>query len=122
MSVTSMGEARRNRGHREGRAASGPPLTAFVTSWQLALEAAAKSQRTVRSYLDSVRALHAFLTAQGMPSDVEGVEAEHLRAFLLAEEQRTSAASAAVHFRNLRVIFGWLANEEERSNPNPMTR
>jgi site-specific recombinase XerD len=122
MSVISMGEARRNRGRREGRATAGPPLTAFVTSWQLALEAATKSPRTVRSYLDSVRALHAFLTAQDMPSDVECVEAEHLRAFLLAEEQRTSAASAAVHFRNLRVFFGWLASEEERSNPNPMSR
>ena len=57
-----------------------------------------------------------------MPADVEGVEAEHLRAFLLAEELRTSAASAAVHFRNLRVFFGWLAREEERTNPNPMDR
>jgi site-specific recombinase XerD len=124
MSVTSMGEARRNRGPRNGtRAAAGPPLTAFVTSWQLALEAAAKSPRTTRSYLDSVKALHTYLTAQdGMPCDVEGVDAEHIRAFLLAEEQRTSAASAAVHFRNLRVFFGWLAREEERSNPNPMDR
>jgi site-specific recombinase XerD len=57
-----------------------------------------------------------------MPSDVEGVEAEHVRAFLLAEERRTSATSAAVHFRNLRVFFGWLSAEEERSNPNPMTK
>jgi site-specific recombinase XerD len=122
MSVTSTGEARRNSGHRADRASAGPPLTAFVTSWQLALEAAAKSPRTIRSYLDSVRALHAFLTAQGMPSDVEGVEAGHLRAFLLSEERRTSATSAAVHFRNLRVFFGWLAGEEERSNPNPMSR
>jgi site-specific recombinase XerD len=118
-----MGEARRDRSQRDGcRAPAGPPLTAFVTSWQLALEAAAKSPRTVRSYLDSVKALHAFLTAQDMPSDVEGVEAEHLRAFLVAEEQRTSAGSAAVHFRNLRVFFGWLASEEERSTPNPMSR
>lgn len=123
MSLTSMGEARRSRGQREGsRVASGPPLTAFVTSWQLALEAAAKSPRTVRSYLDSVRALHKFLTDQDMPSDVEGVGAQHVRAFLLSEEQRTSAVSAAVHFRNLRVFFGWLSAEEERSNPNPMTR
>jgi site-specific recombinase XerD len=123
MSVTSMGEARRNHGRRDGiRASADPPLTAFVTSWQLALEAAAKSQRTVRSYTDSVKALYAFLVDQRMPADVEGVDAEHLRAFLLAEERRTSAVSAAVHFRNLRVFFGWLAGEEERSNPNPMDR
>jgi site-specific recombinase XerD len=123
MSVTSMGEARRNQGRRDGTPASAdPPLTAFVTSWQLALEAAAKSKRTVRSYTDSVRALHAFLVAQHLPADVEGVDAEHIRGFLLAEEQRTSAVSAAVHFRNLRVFFGWLASEEERSNANPMGR
>lgn len=123
MSVTSMGEARRNRGRRDGTAApAGPPLPAFVTSWQLALEAAAKSKRTVRSYTDSVKALHTFLVAQDMPADVEGVDAEHIRAFLLAEEQRTSPVSAAVHFRNLRVFFGWLASEEERSKPNPMAR
>ncbi len=57
-----------------------------------------------------------------MPADVEEVDAEHIRAFLLSEEQRTSAASAAVHFRNLRVFFGWLAREGERTNPNPMDR
>ncbi|MGP8000628.1 MAG: tyrosine-type recombinase/integrase [Streptosporangiaceae bacterium] len=123
MSVTSLGEARRNLGHRDGTPASaGPPLATFVTSWQLALEAAAKSNRTVRSYTDSVRALYAFLTDQHMPADAEGVGAEHIRAFLLAEERRTSAGSAAVHFRNLRVFFGWLTSEEERSNPNPMGR
>jgi site-specific recombinase XerD len=119
-SVTSMGEARRRRASTS--VSEGPPLTTFITSWELALEAAAKSPRTVRSYLDSVRALHKFLTAEGMPTDVEGVDAPHIRAFLLSEERRTSAASAAVHFRNLRVFFGWLAREEERSSPNPMDR
>jgi hypothetical protein len=75
-SVTSMGEARRQRGGRAGSSASaGPQIAAFVPSWQLALEAATKSPRTVRSYLDSVRALHTFLVARGIPADVEGVDA-----------------------------------------------
>jgi site-specific recombinase XerD len=121
MSVTSMQEARRSRGRRAAMAA-GLDLAAFVTSWQLSLEASRKSPKTVRSYTDSVKALQAFLTAQDMPADVEEVDAEHLRAFLLAEERRTSAPSAAVHFRNLRVFFGWLAREGERTNPNPMSR
>lgn len=121
MSVTSMQEARRSRARRRA-APAGVGLAAFATSWQLALEAAGKSPRTVRSYLDSVRALQAFLAAGGMPTDVEEVDAEHLRAFILSEEQRTSAVSAAVHFRNLRVYFGWLAREGERTSPNPMDR
>jgi hypothetical protein len=56
-----MGEARRQRGGRAASSASaGPQIAAFVPSWQLALEAATKSPRTVRSYLDSVRALRGF--------------------------------------------------------------
>lgn len=121
MSVTSMQEARRNLGRRTA-AAAGMDLAAFATSWQLSLEAASKSPKTVRSYTDSVKALQKFLVAQGVTADVEEVDAEHLRAFLLAEERRTSAPSAAVHFRNLRVFFGWLAREGERTNPNPMDR
>src|SRR5215470_7834433 len=121
MSVTSMQDARRSRGRRTAVAAD-VDLVAFVTSWQLSLDAAGKSPRTVRSYTDSVRALQKFLVAQGMTADVEEVDAGHLRAFLLSEEQRTSAASAAVHFRNLRVYFGWLAREGERTNANPMDR
>ena len=103
-SVTSMREARRSR-TRRAAAASGPALSTFIASWQLALDAAAKSSRTVRSYTDSVRAFCRFLVDQGMPASVEDVDASHVRAFLLAEEQRTSAASAAVHFRNIRVFL-----------------
>jgi site-specific recombinase XerD len=121
MSVTSMQQARRNRGRRTA-AATGLDLAALVTSWRLALEAAGKSPKTVRSYTDSVKALQRFLVTQGMTAGAEEVGAEHLREFLLAEERRTSAPSAAVHFRNLRVFFGWLASEGERSNPNPMDR
>jgi len=102
--------------------ADGVDIAAFVTSWQLSLDAAGKSPRTVRSYTDSVKALRAFLVAQDMPADAEQVDAEHVRAFLRAEQQRTSAASAAVHFRNLRVYFGWLTREGERTNPNPIDR
>jgi site-specific recombinase XerD len=119
-SVTSMGDARRRRS--SANVPKGAPLNGLIDSWQLSLEAAAKSPRTVRSYTDSVRALSAFLIGQSMPADTEGVDAPHIRAFLLAEERRTSPASAAVHFRNLRVFFGWLAREEERSSPNPMSR
>jgi integrase/recombinase XerD len=109
-----MRDARRSRARRTAAAESGPPLITFVASWQLALEAANKNPKTVRSYLDSIRALISFLADQGMPTDTEGIDPSHIRAFVLAEEQRTSPASAAVHFRNLRVFFGWLATEGER--------
>lgn len=121
-SVTSMGEARRARARRAQAASSGPPITTFIASWQLALETAAKSPKTVRSYTDSVRWLCKFLAEHDMPTDVEGVDAPHIRAYLLSEERRTSAVSAAHHFRNIRMFFGWLAAEGERENANPMDR
>ncbi len=105
-SVTSLREARRSPARRTA-ATPGPALSTFIASWQLALEAAAKSSRTVRSYTDSVRAFCRFLADQDMPASVEDVDA------------RTSAASAAVHVRIIRVLFGWLA-KGDRENPNPM--
>ena len=54
-SASSMREARRARAQRAKAAQSGPPITTFIASWQLALEAAAKSPATVRGYTDSVR-------------------------------------------------------------------
>src|SRR5262249_48514448 len=45
-----------------------------------------------------------------------------IRAFLASERERTSATSAQVHYRNLRVFFGWLTREGERSSANPVTR
>src|SRR6266852_5689148 len=50
-SVTSMREARRSPARRTA-ATSGPALSTFIASWQLALEAAAKSSRTVRYYTE----------------------------------------------------------------------
>jgi site-specific recombinase XerD len=120
MSVTASHEPRWSAG--AGHAPAGPLLSSLVSSWQLALEAAGKSPKTVRSYTDSAKSLCAFLAAQSLPADVESVDAQHLRAFLRSEEKRTSAVSAAVHYRNVRVFFTWLASEEERSAPNPMGR
>lgn len=40
----------------------------------------------------------------------------------MSEIERTSAISAQVHRRNLRVFFGWLIREGERTTANPVTR
>jgi integrase/recombinase XerD len=91
-------------------------LAALLPSWELALDAAGKSPRTIRSYLDSVRALDRWLADQHMAPEPEG-----LRAYLLATRERTSAATAQLHYRNLRVFFGWLVREGE-TDVNPMLR
>ncbi len=60
-----------------------------------------------------------YLADSGLPEDTEGVDALNIRAFLAAETARTSAVSAHQHYRNLRVLFKWLAREEERLGPDP---
>src|SRR5215472_16989143 len=99
---------------------SGASLSALLPSWELDLTAARKSPKTIRSYLDSARALSRYLTEHGMTNDVESTGPQEIRAFLASEIRRTSAASAQVHYRNLRVYFGWLVRDGERRAPNPL--
>ncbi len=89
-------------------------LTALLPSWKLALDAANKSPKTITSYLDSVKRLEAYLTDHELP-----LEAASIRGFLSAERGRTSPASAAKHYRNLRVYFNWLITEGEMKD-DPM--
>lgn len=107
-------------------ARQGVPLAAMLDSWVLALEGENKSRHTIRSYSDTVRALIRFA---GDAADTD-ITTEQLRAFLAAELARPgrggrtmSPASVAVHYRNLRVFFGWLAAEEPSLVPaSPMDR
>ncbi|WP_084518041.1 tyrosine-type recombinase/integrase [Microtetraspora niveoalba] len=100
----------------------GAPLYALIDSWQMSLEAAAKSPKTIRSYIDTAKMFRTWLDLNGCPTDAEGVEAAHVRRFLAAERERTSAASAAVHYRNLRVWFNWLIEEGERTWESPVKK
>jgi site-specific recombinase XerD len=97
-------------------------VAALLPSWQLALESDNKSPKTIKSYAASVRSLAKFLRDHDMPDDIEDVEPEHIRAFLVSERERTSAAFAQQHYRNLHVYFRWIEREGERTAPNPMTR
>jgi site-specific recombinase XerD len=90
-------------------------LTGLLPSWELALSASNKSPATIVSYLDSVKRLDEFLTAQGLDLGPGAI-----RAFLAAERQRTSAGSAQKHYRNLSVFFGWAMREGDVLDGDPM--
>jgi site-specific recombinase XerD len=95
------------------------PLDAMLGSWVRALEGENKSPYTIRSYGDSVRALIRYLGDGATTS----VTADDIRGFLAAELDRIAPASVAVHYRNLRVFFGWLSAEEPSMMPaSPMAR
>jgi site-specific recombinase XerD len=101
---------------------AGVPLASLLPSSELSLQESNRSPKTIASYTGTAHRFICYLKDNGLSDDAERVDAPHLRAFLLAEAERTSHASAAVHFRNLRVFFGWLEREGERTSPNPMAR
>jgi site-specific recombinase XerD len=104
------------------KSAPGAPIADLASSWSLSLQAAEKSPKTITSYTGTIAKLATWLEENGRPADAERVDAPDLQAFLKAEIDRTSAVSAAVHYRNIRVFFGWLAREGERTTPSPMLR
>jgi integrase len=70
-----------------------------------------------------------------MPDTVDGVQADHIRHFLVAclngcldddgqpcgcGIKARTAGNAAKHYRNLRAYFNWLIKEEERTGGHPM--
>jgi site-specific recombinase XerD len=97
-------------------------VAALLPSWQLVLESDNKSPKTIKSYTASLKSLAKFLREHDMPDDIEDVEPEHIRAFLVSERERTSAAFSQQHYRNLHVYFRWIESEGERRSPNPMAR
>src|SRR5580658_4219270 len=101
---------------------AGAPLSLLAGSFVLSLEERSLSGRTVEAYQRTLTQFTAYLVANGLPADSEGIDAPHVRAFLAAETSRTSAASSHQHYRNLRVFFKWLAREGERTGPDPMLR
>lgn len=111
-----------NRSRRRARRRRTPDLAEMLGSWRLHLEEANLSPGTITSYLSTATSLLDYLAEHHLPTDVEEIGTEDLRAFILAERQRTSEGNAAKHHRNLSVLFRWLEDEGERETDNPMRR
>jgi site-specific recombinase XerD len=93
-----------------------------MPSWLRSLDERDLSERTLEAYARTGKQFTSFLAKEGLPADTEGIDAPHIRAFLAAETERTSAVSSHQHYRNLRVLFKWLIREGERTAPDPMPR
>jgi integrase/recombinase XerD len=93
-------------------------LGAMYRSWERALKAARKSPTTIRAYSYGVAALSEFLGRTGMPTDPANITAEHIREFLIDQQERTSPETARLRRTYLGVFFSWLVKEGEiKVNP-----
>src|SRR5690348_4313620 len=60
--------------------------------FRLALKAQRKSPRTVKSYLEAVGLLAAFLREHGMPEEVAALRREHVEAFIVDQVETRKPA------------------------------
>ncbi|MET8975893.1 tyrosine-type recombinase/integrase [Streptomyces sp. NPDC004539] len=74
-------------------------------------------EKTVRSYVESVRALDRWMTAEGMEGDYLSVDTTTLNLFFRAYHQEHEQGGTNTVQRNLRTFFVWLEGEYEHPNP-----
>jgi site-specific recombinase XerD len=86
-------------------------LAYHARGFELSLVAKNKRPNTIKSYLEAVEQLDAFLGAHGMPRDVENIRREHVESFQADQLARLKPASAANRYRSLQQFFKWLTIE-----------
>jgi site-specific recombinase XerD len=90
-----------------------PDLATNGASFARSLRAGNKSPATIKSYMEAVTQLDAFLAERGMPRVVAHVRREHVEAFQEDQLARLRPASAANRYRSLQQFFKWLIDEGE---------
>ncbi len=89
-------------------------LWLLIDGWTLHLQAANRSPKTIRSYVDTVRdSLGQFLLTMGYPVNVAEIRSQHLASYQADQLRRFSAGTAALRHRTLKVFFTWLVREGE---------
>jgi len=96
-----------------------PARSPLVRSFERHLRAENRSERTVATYLIALRQADAFLRAHG--TTIEAATRADLEAFLAELLARRAPSTAATYYKVLKLLYAWLADEEEIP-ANPMRR
>jgi len=96
-----------------------PARSPLIRSFERHLRAQNRSERTVATYLIALRQADAFLRAHG--TTIEAATRADLEAFLAELLARRAPSTAATYYKVLKLLYAWLADEEEIP-ANPMRR
>jgi site-specific recombinase XerD len=88
-----------------------PARSPLVRSFERHLRAENRSERTVATYLIALRQADAFLRAHG--TTIEAATRADLEAFLGDLLARRAPSTAATYHKVLKLLYAWLADEEE---------
>jgi site-specific recombinase XerD len=91
----------------------------LIRSFERHLRAENRSERTVATYLIGLRQAETFLRAHG--TTIEAATRADLEAFLAELLTRRTASTAATYYKPLKLLYAWLAEEEEIA-ADPMRR
>jgi site-specific recombinase XerD len=83
----------------------------LIRSFERHLRAENRSERTIATYLIGLRQADAFLRTRG--TTLEAATRADLEAFLADVLARRTASTAATYYKPLKLLYAWLAEEEE---------
>lgn len=89
------------------------PFEDLARSWTRSLRAKARSERTVQSYLESLRIFAAWLAGTGFRGRLDDVSTEHLQDHIIYLLENRSASTARVRYASLKQFFKWATAEGE---------
>jgi site-specific recombinase XerD len=88
-----------------------PARSPLARSFERHMRAENRSDRTIATYLHGLRQAETFLSARG--TTVEAATRADLEAFMADLLARRTASTAATYYKILKVLYGWLVDEEE---------
>jgi integrase/recombinase XerC len=88
-----------------------PARSPLIRSFERHLRSENRSERTIATYLIGLRQADAFLRARG--TSIEAATRADLEAFMGDLLARRAASTAATYYKVLKLLYAWLAEEEE---------
>jgi site-specific recombinase XerD len=97
-------------------------LQCLLADWRISLRASGRSPATIASYLTVGESFAAYLSSQGLSTEVGTITREEVERYLADMRDRgLSAATVAKHYRSLQQLFKWLTDDGEIDR-SPMER
>lgn len=102
-------------------ATASPTVGSLLPSWRRSLEAANRSPRTIRRYLDDAALFARYLGENNLPGAVDAITREYVEMFITWQVRNFAPASAATRYRSLVQFWKWAIDEGE-VKASPMAR
>jgi site-specific recombinase XerD len=100
---------------------SAPIVASLLPSWRRSLEAANRSPRTIRRYIDDAGLFARYLRDNKLTEAVDAITREHVEMFVRWQVRNYAPSSAATRFRSLAQFWKWAIDEGEVKT-SPMAR